>query len=97
MNYTLKALLTPGCWVQIDQYSETWDRKLLELMKAHRFERVGDYHHKIAGCLIWTANHPYGSFRLRPSNVRPSRATILKAMDKLVEDVVARNSEKANQ
>lgn len=91
LKYKLKALLTPSCWGQIDQYSEAWDRKLRELMETEKFIERGSHHAEIGGCLMWTANHPYASFKLLPTNVRPSRATILMAMDKMVEDFVEAN------
>lgn len=94
LKYKIKALLTPGCWIQVNQYSEAWDRKLRGLMETHKFIKHGSHHAEIGGCLIWTANHPYASFKLLPANVRPSRATILMAMDKMVEDFVEANGKR---
>ena len=34
LKYKIKALLTPRCWGQHDQYSEAWDRKLRGLMET---------------------------------------------------------------
>lgn len=91
LKYKLKALATPSCWGQINRYSESWDRELRRLMETEKFEQFGSHHAKIGGCLLWTANHPYASFKLLPTDVRPSRATILMAMDKMVEDFVEAN------
>ncbi len=91
LKYKLKALITPGCWPQINQYSEAWDRELRKLMETEKFVERGSHHAEIGGCLLWTANHPSASFRLLPADVRPSRATILMAMDKMVEDFVEAN------
>ena len=94
LKYKIKALLTPWCWFQNEQYSEAWDRKLRGLMETHKFIERDTCYAEIGGCLMWTANHPYASFKLLPANVRPSRATILMAMDKMVEDFVEANGKR---
>lgn len=96
LKYKIKALLTPWCWLQNHQYSEAWDRKLRSLMETHKFIQRGDAYAEIGGCLIWAANHPYASFKLLHANVRPSRATILMAMDRMVEDFVEANGKMKN-
>lgn len=87
MKYFFKVLLTPSCWIQNDPYSSLWDKKLNQLMRENKFIRDNDYHSKIGGCTVWIENHPYASFTcdLLPEG-RPSRRTILKAMDRLQQD-----------
>lgn len=93
LKYWLKVLLSPGCWIQNESYSSAWDKKLNELLDTEKFEltsrsvfsmKLGSYH-------IWTANHPYASFTIDiggGNRVRPSRATIFKAYDCMVHDLV---------
>lgn len=85
LKWFLKVLFTPACWVQNYPYSKDWDEKLKRLLEERRFVNVTYYTAEISGHVVWIANHPYASFSLyREPLVRPSRRTILKAMEKLV-------------
>lgn len=85
----IRVLLTPTCWVQVDEYSAVWDAKLNVLMRTHRFTHIGEYTAEIDGITVWIANHPYASFHPygHGPKVRPRRATILAAHDKLLNDI----------
>jgi hypothetical protein len=72
------VLVTPNCWIQVDPYSEDWDRELTWLMdNGFTFEWQDNFRAKIADYRVWVRNHPYGSFEI--DNKRPRRATILRA------------------
>lgn len=89
----LRVILNPMCWMQSDSYSSDWDRALNEAMDAGEFVLVSQYTAKIGPFVVWTSNHPYASFSPymngMPKNVRPSRATILKAGRKLTRDSIS--------
>jgi hypothetical protein len=84
----LRVLFTPSCWIQNESYNAVWDFKLNALMKSHRFTNWDGYTARIGEIEVWVANHPYASFSYGGS--RPSRATILKAHDKLIIDASSR-------
>ncbi len=91
MKYWLKALFTPGCWLQLQSYNKCWDEELTRLLDSgEKFKNVSTHTANIGGYIVWIANHPYGSFTPNHAFIkefRPSRATILRAMDHLVKDV----------
>ena len=97
MKMFFRILLTPRCWLQNDPYSKAWDRRLNELMGQHKFKLDGDECcvAKIGDLKVWIENHPYSSFTIwrdasgNRINVRPSRATILRAWDKLQHDIIS--------
>jgi hypothetical protein len=95
MYYWLKALFTPGCWIQLGTYSPDWDAELNRLLMEHQVERTGNYTARIGRRVVWIENHPYASFRPNDfDQARPKRATILKAWDRLIRDgVLAHNVE----
>lgn len=86
----LKILFTPSIWVQNHEYSEVWDTRLNAYMEKYKFTEVSKYTAKLGPLTIWISNHPYASFTCYEPKleVRPSRATILKAHAKLVSDCV---------
>ncbi len=92
MKYWLKVLLTPNCWLQLQDYSPVWDAQLRHLLDSG--VKFGDVSHtgcsaKIGKYEVWIENHPYASFTpYQGLKFRPSRATILRAMDHLVKDVL---------
>ena len=90
MNYLLKTLLTPQCWIQNYEYNPIWDTKLRSLIKEHTFKLKSNYTATLGGHEIWIGNHPYASFTpYSPQmGIRPSRRTIFMAYDKLIEDVL---------
>lgn len=83
-----RVLFTPSCWMQNESYSKEWEEELKELMDKHKFSSIGTHTAKLGEQEIWVANHPYSSFTPYPKHVgvRPSRATILEAHDKLIRD-----------
>ena len=94
MKYWLKVLFTPGCWIQNTAYSPLWDAQLRALLDSGEKFVVADssgYTASIGDYVVWIENHPYASFTPYSgnSNRRPSRATILRAMDHLAEDALA--------
>jgi len=86
--YWLKALATPHCWLQNEHYSSVWNRELQELLGRHYFLNIEKHTATLGGVEIWTANHPYASFRPygKLPDVRPSRRVILYACDKLIRE-----------
>lgn len=92
----LRVLTTPACWLQNNDYCPEWDEELNRLMRTERFTDVTRYTARIGGHLVWVANHPYASFTMREHEVRPSRATILRAKRKLMADVISANADVSN-
>lgn len=93
MKYWLKVLFTPSCWLQNESYNSEWDEELNRLMDSgEKFKDVSSHTAIIGGHCVWIRNHPYASFTpyytAIPQIIRPSRATILRAMDKLVADAI---------
>lgn len=93
MKYWLKVLFTPSCWIQNYDYSQLWDAQLRALLvSGEKFVVVSanDYTANIGNYVVWIKNHPYASFKPYGAggSCRPSRATILRAMDHLVKDVL---------
>lgn len=90
----LKVIFTPSCWLQNNVYSETWDKKLNQLMAIRDFDVIDEYHAKIGGYTVWIKNHPYASFSpVGPIiNVRPRRSTILMAGEKVINDLCKRKT-----
>lgn len=82
-NWTLLALLTPSCWTQNYNYDEDLDAWLNRCIDNEMPIRVlSKYNAEVDGVSLWIANHPYASFTTKRNGVtvRPSRATILRAM-----------------
>jgi hypothetical protein len=88
MKYFFKVIFTPGCWVQNKSYSAILDAKLNKLMQEGDFYNIDKYHAEIGGIKLWISNHPYASFSMGME--RPSRRTILKAHDKLLNDFISK-------
>jgi len=84
----------------LGSYSRTWDLKLQALIAENRFRLVDDCTAKLGGVEIWYENHPYGSFTLSegkpsgPFTPRPSRSTIMFAMEMLLNDLQNQNNER---
>ena len=85
------ALLHPSTWIQVEHYSAEWDAELKRLMRTERFVFVDPYRSKIGNHILWTENHPYGSFVVCRLGVRPRRATILRAEEKRIRDTLTDN------
>lgn len=86
----LRVLFTPSCWIQNQPYSKGWDAELRRLLATQKFEPIDSFTAKIGDWEVWIENHPYASFTIhngRYPRVRPSRATILAAGDKLMADL----------
>jgi hypothetical protein len=85
----LRVFLTPSVWVQLYRYDERWDRALNELLERYDFTGIGECTAELGPLKVWIVNHPYASMRPHqagaylPLDVRPSRATILRAGDQL--------------
>ena len=86
LSGTLSVLATPGCWLQLYPFSKDWDRWLNKKMESEDFSDITKFTAKLGGVEIWVANHPYASLRPYKLEIRPSRATILRAHRKLVVD-----------
>lgn len=79
-----RVLFTPSCWLQNYVYCREWDQRINALMAKHKFKRRTEYCATLGAVKFWVGNHPYASFTpYDEPKVRPSRATILRAMDKL--------------
>lgn len=90
MKDFIRVLFTPSCWIQNYQYNDAWDKKLNALMKNNNFIRTSFETATIGDTRVWIENHPYASFSPDSCgiHIRPSRATILKAFDKLIVDTI---------
>jgi hypothetical protein len=88
MRSFFRILFTPQCWFQNNPFSREWDRRLNALMRDHKFKRVSKHSAQLGPAVMWVANHPYASFSPEGAEVRPRRATVLKAMDKLLVDTL---------
>lgn len=82
LYWFLKVITTPSCWLQNYKYSVGWDKKLRELLEKEEFTEISEHYAQIGKYKVWVANHPYASFTNK-YEARPSRRTILKAMEKL--------------
>lgn len=88
----VRVATTPSCWLQNHPYSKAWDKALIRLMSENKFQAIDSYTARIGDKELWVGNHPYSSFtpwRSGIVEVRPSRATILMAWDKLTEDTLS--------
>lgn len=86
---SLKFLFRPSYWIMISSYSREWDAKLNQLMDEHSFEKGNGFRATLGSYIVWTTNHPYGSFTPYAQGlpeVRPSRLTIERAYRKLMHD-----------
>ena len=94
LSAMFRVLFTPSCWMQHREYNVAWETKLRQLMSAHKFEPINGFRALIGGVEVWIENHPYGSMspilENTPIDVRPSRITILEAMDKYRSDMAIR-------
>jgi hypothetical protein len=85
----LKVLFTPSCWLQHADFSSAWDHQLNSLMATNKFIVESPYTARLGQSRVWIANHPYASFtpEMGLPKVRPRRITILKAYEKMMNDV----------
>ena len=91
----IKVLTTPLCWLQNYEYSRELDIEINRLLDSgETFKDITGYEATLGDLRLWVENHPYASFTIM--RARPSRATILRAMDKLVVDMMEQN-EKENR
>jgi hypothetical protein len=57
-------------------------------MESEKFVSQNNYTARLGDRIVWIENHPYASFTpVGYPQARPSRATILRAHDKLMEDI----------
>lgn len=92
----IRILTTPSCWLRNYPYSPELDRQLNELMDKHTFVPLGAHRAQLGPIVLWTANHPYASFHimfndLTSMRLMPSRATVFRAHDKYLHDLVQYN------
>lgn len=81
----LAVLLTPSCWLQNCALDAGWDRELRWLLdNGYRFHDIDKYHARIGDYEVWIANYPYAAFRY--GDIRPRRATIIRAWKVLAAD-----------
>lgn len=89
MNYKLKALLTPACWVTVGTYNKQYDKWLnTQIDNQIPFTNISDYTASLNGQTLWIVNHPYSSFgtyndpiKCASAQLIAKRSTMLKAMD----------------
>ena len=85
-------IFKPSYWLMNDPYNPFWDRQLNYLLDKHEFVIVDQFNALLGNNLIWIANRPYAA--MTPSGtvdsplighkkMRPSRATILRAITEL--------------
>jgi len=89
----------PSYWLQFDTYSSVWDQELTRLLDDPDTAwgvRDAGFRIRIGGHEVWTANHPYGSFRLEPIEVRPSRYTTYRAWNEMQKRFLALNQTTRN-
>lgn len=77
-------------------YSAELDRQLNALMDEHTFVPLSAYRAQLGPVTFWVANHPYASFRIVAGitdtvDLLPSRATVFRAHDKYLHDLVQYN------
>lgn len=96
----IRVLLRPGCWIQNGRYSAMWDARLRNLLKNYKFRNCDGYTADIGSVKVWIANHPYASMTPYEIgvklDVRPKRALILEAHERLVSDVIGKEIENEN-
>ncbi len=86
---SLQFIFRPSYWSMNYPYSKDVDEIILELLnnndfESYRTEAKGTAY--LGNTLIWVGNKPYASITLYETcleNYRPSRLTILKALNKL--------------
>lgn len=89
MLKNLKYIFYPSYWIMINHYNEEWDKKINELMDNNKFIITSQETARLWNIEVWIANHPYASFSpFNPidSRIRPSRSTIDRAFNKIIED-----------
>ena len=86
---SLQFIFKPSYWLMNYPYSKEVDKIILELLKDNEFT---DYctatkaTANLGKAVIWVENRPYASIRLDGTcleKYRPSRLTVLKALNKL--------------
>ena len=83
----LQFLFKPNYWSMNYCYNKEVDLIINELLDKYDFSDLDDLEFtcKLGKATIWVGNIPYASFRLYGTKLeryRPSRLTILKALDK---------------
>lgn len=77
----------PNWWIMNYDYSSAWDKKFRELLSKHKFTRIGRHTAYLGNHCVWISNYPYAVFHIYDElTVRPSRATIYFAKQKLEQD-----------
>ena len=87
----LWAIFHPAYWIQLHEYSEEWDSKLLELMQSHRFEKkdsCSQYYASLRNYSIWIENKPYATMHPEHIKVRARRYTIHLCIKKIASDFI---------
>lgn len=86
-RWFLRSLL-PDFWIMNYPYSESWDKALNRLLDVYDFSEIGVYTAKLGDTKVWISNVPYAAFtpqiRGLMEDVRPSRITIARALEKLI-------------
>jgi hypothetical protein len=85
----LAVFFTASCWSQNHPYSALWDARLNRLLREFHFTDITEHTAKLGDYKIWIDNHPYASFTpygMGVPEVRPRRATILRAYKQLLAD-----------
>lgn len=93
----VKVILSPSYWIMNDSYSKVWDNELTRLMSEHKFTKLSTHTAYLGDVCIWVGNHPYASFTPYGANIRPSRLTIMRAYEKLIEDVYCSNQKSSKK
>lgn len=82
------------------RYSREWDMELNKLLDQYKFTNIDSHHAKLGPAIIWVGNAPYAcmhtySLFMQPpdpryypkfADVRPSRLTIIRCLEKLKLD-----------
>ena len=84
----LRVIVTPTCWVRIDQYSKIWDAELNRLLDTCKITNIDEYSVMIGGKRIWIANHPYGSGSIVGSGITCARTTAFRLWDETIKAIV---------
>ena len=86
---SIKFLFKPKFWVMEHPYSRQWDIKLNEMLdKENNIKVVNGFWARVGGVDVWIGNYPYAYGNPELIDVRPSRATIERLQDAVIETLI---------
>ena len=86
---SIKYLFKPKFWVMVHPYNKQWDIKLNELLdKENNVRVINEFWADVGGTKVWISNYPYGYGDPELLDIRPSRATIERLQDAVIESLI---------